>query len=151
MHTTLPLCPTHLDMLLGESQQLSHVLSAWREKTSVESIQFAVRPKSIVDPRDIEAAGSGLVRVYHNLYGDYESYMGYIVTPVTEVSQVVQQAVVQLSPSENQGSFELVLKNGTSGKATLSVCSYIVIIFNSLTCMEVLHCGMCLMYECSTV
>ena len=124
-------------MLLGESQQLSHVLSGWRQQTSVESIQFAVRLKPIVDPHDLEAAGSGLVRVYHKLYGDYESYLGYIVTPVTEVSQVMEQAVVQLSPSENPGSFELVLKTGTIGKANLFLCSCILIIFHTLTYIEV--------------
>ena len=106
---------TYLDVLLRESQRLSHVLSDWREKTAVGSIQFAVRPKPVMDPRDLEAAGSGLVRVYHRLYGDYESYLSYIVTPATEASQILQQAVAQLSTNGDPDSFELVLKTGTRG------------------------------------
>ena len=107
--------PTCIDMLLGESQRLSHVLSDWREKTTVGSIQFAVQPKPVVDPHKLEAARSGLVRVYHRLYGDYESYLSYIVTPVTEASQILQQAVAQLSPNDDPDRFELVLKTGIRG------------------------------------
>jgi hypothetical protein len=68
-----------------------------------------------VDPHELEAAGSGLVRVYHRLYGDYESYLSYIVTPATEASQVLQQAMAQLSTSDDPDCFELVMKTGTRG------------------------------------
>ena len=76
-----------------------------------------------MDPHELEeAGGSGLVRVYHQLYGDYESYLSYIVTPVTEASQILQQAVTQLSPSDDPDSFELVLKTGNRGIVNL-LCS----------------------------
>ena len=107
--------PIYSDTLLGETQRLSHVLSDWREKTAIGSIQFIVRPKPVVDPSELEAAGSGLVRVYHRLYGDYESYLSYIVTPATEASQVLQQAIEQLSTNDDPDHFELVLKTGTKG------------------------------------
>lgn len=116
--TCIPLIPnysTHSDMLLGESQQLSHVLTEWRKKTAIGSIQFAVRPKPAVDPHELEAGGSGLVRVYHRLYGDYESYLSYIVTPATEASQILQQAIAQLSTDDDTDHFELVLKTGSRG------------------------------------
>lgn len=111
-------------MLLGDAQQLSQTMSEWDKKTSVAGIQFVVRLKSssssantttTPDPLELEGAGSGLVRVYHQLYGDYESYLSYIVTPLTEASQLLEQAVAQLSSREDISHFQLVLKTGTKG------------------------------------
>ena len=114
--TRIILCvPT--DLLLGDSQRLSQLMSEWSGTTVVAAIQFVVRLKSF-DDREPEfgARSSGLVRVYHQLYGDYESYLSFIVTPATEAGQLLQQAVVQLSLSEDEDNFQLVLKTGTRGK-----------------------------------
>ena len=80
-----------------------------------------------MDPHELEAAGSGLVRVYHRLYGDYESYLSYIVTPATEASQMLQQAVAQLSSNDDPGSFELVLKTGTRGINLVCLLEVIIV------------------------
>lgn len=104
------------DLLLGDSQRLSQLMSEWSGTTVVGAIQFVIRLKSF-DHREPEfGASSGLVRVYHQLYGDWESYFCFIVTPTTEASQLLQQAVVQLSSSEDVDNFQLVLKTGTRGK-----------------------------------
>ena len=104
----------HTDVLLGDCHRLSQVLSEWSEKTSIASIQFVIQPNPI-DPHDTDCARSGLLRVYHQLYGDYESYLSFIVTPSTEASQLLEQAVTQLSPGEDLGDFQLMLKTGTRG------------------------------------
>ena len=106
----------HADALLGETQRLSDVMSNWSEKTAPDNVQFVIRPKARTEPiKSDESARSGLVRVYHRLYGDYESYLSYIVTPQTEASQLLQQAIAQLSPSDDPRDYQLVLKSGTRG------------------------------------
>ena len=91
-------------------------MSEWSGTIEVAAIQFVVRLKSFDDHEPEFGVRSGLVRVYHQLYGDYESYLSFIVTPATEASQLLQQAVVQLSLSEDVDNFQLVLKTGTRGK-----------------------------------
>ena len=107
--------PIHTDIALGETQQLSQILSNWSEKTSPGGMQFVVRPKSTKSPES-EDSKTGLVRVYHRLYGDYESYLSYIVTPLTDASQLLQQAVMQLSPSGDHQDYQLLLRDGARGE-----------------------------------
>ena len=105
----------HTDVLLGDSQKLSRVMSEWSETTVVGAIQFIIQQKSYDYLESESEPRSGLVRVYHQLYGDYESYLSYIVTPSTEAGQLLQMAVVRLSPSEATDNYQLVLKTGTRG------------------------------------
>ena len=119
-HNSYNMCvPT--DMLLGDSQRLSQLMSEWSGTTVAAAIQFVVCLKSFNDHEpEFGARSSGLVRVYHQLYGDYETYLSFIVTPATEASQLLQQTVVQLAPSEDVDDFQLVLKTGTRGKTRIT-------------------------------
>ena len=83
--------------------------------TGSGTIQFAIRLKPI-EPLELEAARSGLIRVYHQLYGDYESYLSFIVLPSTEAKQILEMSVAQLSQSDDPDTFQLVLKTGSRGE-----------------------------------
>lgn len=57
---------------------------------------------------------SALVRVYHNLDGDLQSFQSLIVTPSMTARDLLQVAVARAAPRESPEGFSLVLKTPTS-------------------------------------
>ena len=53
---------------------------------------------------------SRLLRVYHRLDGDFQSFQSLIVTPSMRCSDILQVAVGRVSPGEQPEAFDLVEK-----------------------------------------
>ena len=100
------------EQILRDEEQPSEVHASWKERE--ENVQFLLRERT-----------SGLVRVHHQLGGDYQSFQSLIITPTMTCQDVLQLATGRLAPGEGTGDFVLVLRTAQGGEQCVCVPSSI--------------------------
>lgn len=93
-----------------------HAEKLLQDDTCPSQVVVSEGNRFIIRPRPVERESSGLIRVYHKLDGDYQSFQSLIVNPDTTGRDVVQVAVTRLSLVESPEAFQLVQKTSRGGK-----------------------------------
>ena len=90
-----------LEQLLRDSDHPAEVHSLWRDRSAL----FLLRLRT-----------SCLMRIYHSLDGDYQTFHSVIVTHTMTTRDLVRLATASIAPEEQPEQFHMIVKTPHGGR-----------------------------------